>query len=215
MLILCSVSWRCMNNGSSEAKFRGSEPISVAQLGSPGRLIEISGRGANARLSTATNLLRQAQVEGETSAWIQAEEGALYPPDLAAAGIDLEALVVLHLPTDQGARDLLRATEWLLRSGAYGVLVVDLSGVRPPRGQAWCARLVALAREHQVRLILITDTQAHQSSLGPLVGLRIAGHRSPPLAGLCELNVHVLRNKSGGPLRVLPESWRTPTGLEG
>ena len=204
-----------MTNGSLEAKSRGLEQFSVAELARPGRLIEISGRGANARLSTATSLLRQAQVEGETSAWIQAEEGALYPPDLAAAGIDLEALVVLHLPTDQGARDLLRATEWLLRSGAYGVIVVDLSGIRPPHGQAWCARLVALAREHEVRLILITDTQAHQSSLGPLVGLRIAGHRSPPLAGQCSLNVHVLRNKSGGPLRVLPESWRTPLGLEG
>ncbi len=186
----------------------------MADLAAPGRLIEISGRGVNARLSTAANLLRQAQIEGETSAWIQPEEGDLYPPDLAAAGIDLESLIVLHLPTDQGARDLLRASEWLLRSGAYGLIVVDLSGVRAPRGQAWCARLVALAREHGTRLLLITDTPASQSSLGPLIGLRIAAQRSPALAGQCTLNVHVLKNKSGGPLRVVPETWRTPSGLE-
>jgi len=187
----------------------------MAELATPGRLVEISGRGANARLSTAAKLVRQAQSEGETSAWIQAEEGPLYPPDLAATGIDLESLVVLHLPIDQGARDLLRATEWLLRSGAYGVVVVDLSGVRPPRGQAWSARLIALSREHQARLILITDTPSHQSSLGPLVGLRVAAQRSPPLAGQCNLDINVLKNKSGGPLRVVPETWRTPIGLEG
>ena len=188
----------------------------MADLAAPGRLIEISGRGVNARLSTAVNLLRQAQIEGETSAWIQTEEGDLYPPDLAAAGIDLQSLIVLHLPTDQGARDLLRASEWLLRSGAYGLIVIDLSGVRAPAptNQAWCARLVALAREHGTRILLITDTPASQSSLGPLIGLRIAAQRSPPLAGQCTLNVHVLKNKSGGPLRVVPETWRAPSGLE-
>ena len=57
----------------------------------------------------ATHLLRGAQVDGEATAWIQSEGGALFPPDLAMAGIDLDALVVLHLPTVQGARDLLRA----------------------------------------------------------------------------------------------------------
>ena len=204
-----------MRNGSSEAQKRPFSGISALSLATPGRLIEISGRGANARLSTAVGLLRQAQIEGETSAWIQPEGGDLYPPDLADAGIDLDALVVLHLPTDRGADDLLRATEWLLRSGAYGLVVVDLTGVRAPRGQAWCARLSSLAREHGSRLILITDSPEHRASLGPMIGLRLAPRRSPPHAGSCGLDVHVLKNKSGAPLTIAPERWRAPLGLEG
>ena len=98
-----------MITGSSEAQSPGLDRVKMADLAAPGRLIEISGRGVNARLSTAAKLVREAQSEGETSAWIQAEDGALYPPDLSAAGVDLESLVVLHLPIDQGARDLLRA----------------------------------------------------------------------------------------------------------
>ena len=127
----------------------------------------------------ATHLLRRAQVDGETAAWIQPKAGALFPPDLAMAGIDLDALVVLHLPTEQGARDLLRAAEWLLRSGAYGLIAVDLSGVRAPRGHAWSTRLLRLARDNHARLVFITDTPEQQASLGPLVGLRLEAQRSP------------------------------------
>ena len=82
-------------------------------------MIEVSGRVSPARLSTAASLLRRAQQEGETTAWIQASSGGLFPPDLAAAGVDLEALVVIHTPADRGAQAMLQAAEWLLRSGAY------------------------------------------------------------------------------------------------
>lgn len=187
--------------------------MAVADLAAPGRLIELSGRGAHARLSMATHLLRRAQLDGETTAWIQPEGGALFPPDLATAGIDLDALVVLHLPTDQGPGDLLRAAEWLLRSGGYGFVAVDLSGVPPPRGQAWSARLLRLARDNRARLVFVTDTPERQPSLGPLIGLRLETQRSPPLDGRCTLNVRVIKNKSGGPVRVLPETWQSPEGL--
>ncbi|MCB9566362.1 MAG: recombinase A [Myxococcales bacterium] len=204
-----------MKNGSLEANSPLSAPISQTPRDLSGRLIELSGRGASARLSVAVNLLREAQLAAESSAWIQRRGGDLFPPDLAAAGVDLEALVVLHLPADEGPRDLLRAAEWLLRSGAYGLVVVDLAGLRPPRDLAWIARLVALARQHRSRLVLITDTPEHQASLGPLVGLRIAPRRRGPAhAGRFSLDLQVLKNKSGGPLPLPPGPWRAPAGLE-
>ncbi|MEZ4450059.1 MAG: hypothetical protein R3B09_11335 [Nannocystaceae bacterium] len=178
-------------------------------------MIEVSGRVSPARLSAAASLVRRAQLEGETTAWIQPSTGGLFPPDLAAAGVDLEALVVIHAPIDRGVQALLQAAEWLLRSGAYGLVVVDLCGQRSPRGDAWQARLCALARQHQSRVVVITQSDDHEGSLGPLVGLRVAPRRSPPHVGLCRLDVQILKNKSGAPLTIRPESWRAPTGLEG
>lgn len=206
-----------MDHRSSTASRPQNGPYlaDFAALAAPGRMIEVSGRASSARLSTAASLLRRAQQEGETTAWIQASAGGLFPPDLAAAGVDLEALVVIHTPADRGAQAMLQAAEWLLRSGAYGLVVVDLCGHRAPRGGAWQARLCALARQHQSRVVVITRSDDHEGSLGPLVGLRIAPRRSPPHIGRCRLDVHVLKNKSGAPLAIRPESWRTPTGLEG
>ena len=74
-------------------------------------------------------------------------------------------------------------------------------------------RLLRLARDNGARLVFITDTPEQQASLGPLVGLRLEAQRSPPLAGQCTVNVRVLKNKSGGPVRVLPETWQSPEGL--
>ena len=101
--------------------------VVLGQLAEPGRLTEISGVGAAARHTTAVALVRQAQLEGETTVWVQPAGGPLYPPDLAESGVDLDALVVVHVPEDRGQVGLARAAELLLRSGAYGLCVVDLS----------------------------------------------------------------------------------------
>lgn len=101
--------------------------VELGRLAEPGRLVEISGVGASARHTTAVALVRQAQLEGETTAWVQPAGGPLYPPDLAESGVDLGALVVVHVPEDRGQVGLARAAELLLRSGAFGLCVVDLS----------------------------------------------------------------------------------------
>ena len=57
-----------------------------------GKLIEISGDNCSARTTTAVLAVVEAQQSRETTVWIQYERGALYPPDLVNAGVDLEAL---------------------------------------------------------------------------------------------------------------------------
>lgn len=96
----------------------------LEQLATPGRLIELSGV---AQHTTAAALIRQAQLEGETTVWVQPVGGPLYPPDMAASGVDLDALVVVQVPTEHGEVGLARAAELLLRSGAFGLCVVDLN----------------------------------------------------------------------------------------
>ncbi|MBA3546348.1 MAG: recombinase A [Nannocystis sp.] len=206
--------------------------MALGQLAEPGRLIEISGVGASARHTTAVALVRQAQLEGETTVWVQPAGGPLYPPDLAESGVDLAALVVVHVPEDRGQVGLARAAELLLRSGAYGLCVVDLSGpeaacpaghvasdmaiktVRPPRlkGSAWQARLAALARMHHSRVVVLTRAAVDRASLGPMVGLRIDPRRERRASGLFAVRPEVLKHK-GAPLLAAPTLRRGPWGL--
>src|SRR5690606_7179751 len=108
-----------------------SAPASFVTLAAPGKLIEVSGGAAGARLTTGVALVRQAQLEGETTAWIQPVGGPLFPPDLADSGVDLDALIVVHIPADRGPAGIARAAELLLRSGGYGLCVLDLSAPPP------------------------------------------------------------------------------------
>lgn len=206
--------------------------VALGQLAEPGRLTEISGVGAAARHTTAVALVRQAQLEGETTVWVQPAGGPLYPPDLAESGVDLDALVVVHVPEDRGQVGLARAAELLLRSGAYGLCVVDLSAAdsacpsghvhsdmspqpaRPPRlkGSAWQARLAALARLHHSRVVVLTRAAADRASLGPMVGLRIDPRRERRASGLFAVRPEVLKHK-GAPLLAAATLRRGPWGL--
>lgn len=221
-------------------------PVELGQLAAPGRLIEISGVGASARHTTAVALVRQAQLEGETTAWIQPAGGPLYPPDLADSGVDLASLIVVHVPEDRGQVGLARAAELLLRSGAYGLCVLDLSAcwtcpegqvvtattpapaspegqvqmdmsvrtARPPRlrGDAWQARLAALARMHHSRVVVLTRVSGGRTSLGPMVGLRVDPRRERRAPGVFAIRPDVVKHK-GAPLQVTATLRRGPWGL--
>jgi recombination protein RecA len=191
-----------------------------------GRLIEISASDERpcARTTTTLGLLRAAQAEGESTAWIQLSGGTLYPPDLEHSGIDLEALVVLHIPREPASRSripsasrgphgLCRAAEILLRSGAFGFVVVDLTEGAPVGSDAWQGRLLGLARQHASRIVLLTDKPSHADSLGPLVALRIEPRRAREAPGRFTIEHHVLKNKAGAPVELSLSRHRGPWGL--
>ncbi len=179
-----------------------------------GRLVELSGESAGARTTLATAALLDAQREGETAVWIQPREGRLFPPDLDESGVDLDALVVVRMPTRAGPYGLCRAAELLLRSGGFGLVVIDMcEGTPPARDPAWQGRLLGLARQHQSRLIVLTHKHTHASSLGPLVSLRIESRRSRTGAGLFLVEHQVLKNKSGMPMVTSEDVRRGPWGL--
>lgn len=206
-----------------------SEAVSFLDLAAPGKLVEISGGVAGARITSAVALVRRAQLEGETTVWIQPACGPLFPPDLADSGVDLDALIVVHIPPARGAAGIARAAELLLRSGGYGLCVLDLSAPLPeqpaprdmpdrtcPRGlhgSAWQARLAGLARAHASRVVLLTRGSARRDSLGPMVGVHLQPHRERRGPGLFAVRPDVLKHKGGSP-RLLPsELRRGPWGL--
>ena len=63
-----------------------------------GRLVELSDSGGGAPLTMAVALVLDAQRRRETVAWVTSRESAFFPPDVAASGVDLAALVVVRLP---------------------------------------------------------------------------------------------------------------------
>jgi recombination protein RecA len=205
--------------------------VPLGLLAAPGKLVELSGVGAAARHSTAAAMVRQAQAEGETTVWVQSAGGPLYPPDLAESGVDLAALAVVQVPTDRGEVGLARAAELLLRSGAFGLCVLDLSApptwlegqvakdmserpVHAPRlrGEVWQARLAALARMHASRVVLLTRAASGRASLGPMIGLRVEARRVRRAPGVFAIRPEVVKHK-GGALIGATTLRRGPWGL--
>ncbi len=147
-------------------------------------------------------VLREAQAEGDPVAWVLPRGAGLFPPDLAAAGLDLDALIVVHVPPED-ASAAPRAAELILRTGAFGAIVVDLSrssdthGSAVPRGVAWQGRLIGLAREHATRLLVLSPNGATRASLGPLVSLRWGVRRARIAPGRFRVESTVVKDKSG------------------
>lgn len=204
----------------------------LAKLAAPGRIVELCG---DAQTTAAVTLLAAVQREGETAAWIQLVGGDLYPPDLAAAGVDLEALIVIHTPRSQerggnnaGPAGQCRAAELLLRSGGFGLVILDFGQTEPRGSTAWQGRLLGLARQHEARVVILRERShgrtREQGSLGPLTSLRIASRieRSQraddppgfrPRTGCFSLRHEVLKNKSGGPIEPASTQLRGPWGF--
>ena len=107
----------------------GHGPGAWGRAGLSGRLVELSGEGASAVLTAAMGLVRDAQEERETTAWVATQKSLFFPPDAAAGGIDLGALAVIRVPD---LPYVPRAADKLARSGAFGLIVLDLQVPRYP-----------------------------------------------------------------------------------
>ncbi len=189
---------------------RGAVDAAPAELWSlesmRGRLVELSARGATATLTAAIGLVLEAQRANEPVAWIMLATGSFFPPDVAETGVDLAALVVVRAPEPTVAA---RAAERVLRSGAFGLVVMDLvesaAPVRTKRDEISTAhqgRLVSLAQAHDAAVVCITDKSADAASLGSLVSMRAEALRIGASAGAnagVELSVRALKDKRRGP----------------
>jgi recombination protein RecA len=174
-----------------------------------GRLCEVSGNRAGASLTFAFRLVHEAQRRGELVAWVAARESAFFPPDVAEAGIDLDALAVVRVG---GTIAAARATEHLLRSGAFGAVVIDLGPeLRLPLHVQ--TRLAGLAKKHGAAAVCITEKDTDRPSLGSLVSLRVHTARAGGEGDRFRCEVHALKDKRGGPGWRHAELCRGPDGL--
>jgi recombination protein RecA len=158
-----------------------------------GRLAELSCGAASAVLSLTFRLVLEAQLRGESVCWVTRRESCFFPPDAAASGVDLEALAVVRVPEVRLAP---RAADTLVRSGGFGLVVLDLGsqnhsvgrsdvfagGAAKVRGGqqlplAVQTRLSGLAHKHHVALLFLTDKTSGSPSLGSLISLHVEAVR--------------------------------------
>ena len=169
--------------------------------------MEISGSGATATLTLAFGLVLEGQQHGELVGWATSAASSFYPPDTAQEGVDLDALVVVRVPD---AKAIPRAGEKLLRSGAFGLVVLDLGAADIPMPLQ--ARLAALSLQHHTALLCLTEKEGREPSLGSLVSLRVdAERRASESRFACELRV--LKDKRRGPTWTETEVCLGPAGL--
>jgi recombination protein RecA len=192
-----AIAFRGVLRGSSLERAR--EPEGPDEWAPPGKIVELCAGPAGARTSAAAMVLRAAQEEGDPVAWVLPSDGPAggpFPPDLAAAGIDLEALLVVRVPA-VAAAELARAVELVLRTGAFGAVILDLSALAAGTmlRASWQGRLLGLAREHTCRVVVLAPSEA--SALGPLVSLRFDVRRAAVAPGRFRVEARVVKDKTG------------------
>lgn len=196
----------------------------VALWGLPqiaGRFVELSGTGATAALTAAFGLVLEAQCRQEPVAWISLPASTFFPPDAAAGGIDLESLAIVRV---RDAHTAARAANQLVRSGSFGLVVIDLGPKPAPGGfferdrkneyasipMPFQTRLVGLAQKHDTAVVVLTEKPAQVGSLGSLVSLRAEVRRSPTGH---RIELEVLKDKRRGPGQFHQETCRGPAGM--
>ena len=159
-----------------------------------GRVVELIGAGDSANLTIAAGLLRDAQVQREPVAWIAPPGSTFHPPDLADWGVDLAALALVRAPD---AARALRAADELLRSAAFGLVVLD--GIEPiDVPLAIQVRLANLAQQHDAALLWLCSA-ASRAYAGSLASLRATTfRRRSELPGRFEFGFEVTKDKRRG-----------------
>ena len=173
-----------------------------------GRLCELRDTGASAALSALVELVWQAQCQGEPAAWIHGGTAGLHVGDVIDAGVDPAALVVVRLWKEA---DALRAAERLLRSGAFGVLVLDLRQTSV-FGAPEAGRIGRLAETYQTAVIVLS-AQPLSVAAGSLVSLRLTVHRRRLDNGRFQRTFEILRDKQHGQQSIQHDEVSGPEGL--
>jgi recombination protein RecA len=96
-----------------------------------GRVTELYGAEASGKSTVAFHIMASAQRNGGTAAYIDAEH-ALDPAYAAKCGIDAESLLVSQ---PDSAEQALEICEYLVRSGAVDVVVIDSVAALVPKAE--------------------------------------------------------------------------------
>ncbi len=167
-----------------------------------GRIVELYGAGST---TVAMGLAREAQITGERAVWIAGGSELFFPPDAAAHGVRLSFLPVVRA---ESGREAARSADLFVRSGAYGLVVMDLGAhtVEEPV----LGRLLRLAALNRSAVVCRTEGSYR---LGSLVGLRGRCVTRRIGQGRFRVELVVEKDKRHGPNRVYRGEYDGPPGL--
>ena len=191
---------------AEEGLVRSGLPELDAALGGGfprGIIATLEGAPGSGRSAVAARLLATATAGGGLGALVElpdGPEGTLYPPALAAAGVDLRRLLIVAVRDVTGVA---RAADVLVRAGAFGVVVIPTVSLR---ATAW-TRLGSLT--HRANALLVALGLAASDELRYFASLRVrmqparvrwAGESGlfSALAGI-DVDATVLKHKRAAP----------------
>ena len=96
-----------------------------------GRVVEIYGPESSGKTTLALHVLAEAQRNGGTAAFIDAEH-ALDPSYARAIGVDIDELLISQPDTGEQALEI---ADMLIRSGALDIVVIDSVAALVPRAE--------------------------------------------------------------------------------
>jgi recA bacterial DNA recombination protein len=148
-----------------------------------GTIATLEGPPSSGRSALTARLLAVATRDG-LGALIGTE---LFPPALAAAGVELARL--LYVPVEEPLA-IARATDIVVRSGAFGIVVIPALPAGPGTGAPLWTRLASLA--HRSGTLLIAVGSEVSSELGYFASVRVTTaiervRWNGPDGHLCEL----------------------------
>jgi hypothetical protein len=169
-----------------------------------GRVVEISESGYFGALSAVCGLMSQVQRREEQIAWIETGNRIFFPPDLAFRGLDVRALSVVLAPETKAG---LQAADALLRSGAFGLILVDWAGGAVD--EAVIGRMARVAEDRETCVLFLTRKRPTEAALATQVSLRGTVSLSP--AG--ETEWLIIKDKRSGPPSRQRITFHGPFGL--
>jgi recombination protein RecA len=198
--------------GREQTDYQPRTPVTWSRKELAGRIAELSSLGAGAGLTMAFELVLEAQLEGEPVCWVTMLDSSFYPPDITRSGIDLASLPVVRVKNGSAAA---RAADKLIRSGAFGLVVVDLVEARDRAfvPTPLLSRLLGLAGKHDTALLFLTEKQNEAPSIGPLISLRARAGRARTAEGRFTCDIEILKDKRRGPGWTHCEVRHGPSGL--
>jgi hypothetical protein len=172
-----------------------------------GILAELSEEAPSGALSFAAEIMAGAQAAGEHAAWVASQDSLPFPPDLAARGIDLGALTIVRAGPPPGA---FTAAEWLVRSGAVGLVIVDAVGLGPV-SDAVLGRVLKVAERELVAVLFLTRKPAGAPSLGSRISLHGFAARCGTAPAV--VTVATVKDKRTAPGARLARQYNGPPGV--
>ena len=172
-----------------------------------GILAEISEEAPSGAVSFAAEIIVEAQEQNEPVAWVTATESVFFPPDLRSRGADLSAVAVIRVKAET---DSLMAAEWLVRSGATGLAVVDLDA-HGNVTDACLGRLLKLAERNLCAVIFLTRKRGQDPSLGSRISLR--GHITRTGRGPFVIDIRTIKDKRSNSSSRQCRRYHGPSGM--
>src|ERR1700722_4670517 len=132
-----------------------------------GVIATLEGSPGSGRSAVAARLLATATAGGGLGAIVESPagpEGSFFPPALAAAGVDLERLLVVRA---EHPAQIARAADILMRAAAFGVVVIPAVALR---ATVW-TRLASLT--HRANALLVTLGTEASDELRYFASLRV------------------------------------------